>query len=339
MIDNPIVIFDNDNVEKMISYWLEIDGDYTNTYLEIILGKLGFGFDDKVYVYGYTKNCDLLFRVNDYEEYRINMSSKDNIPVVSFIKDEVSDEYLCIVDKYGRFEVELKLLGYKDNEFMVEEKEEIKEDVSKVNDVQVIEDEEEKHLDPFEEMSSSRGYLNYRVVNGLYVIELNFSKYELYYGILNRQKVFEYLSTLSFPVSIFDVYKKICEIAQITDINKFSLFDLRILKWTLNEELGGDYEITDLITLSDGELIELMVTRNGKQIYSNQEGNWSCDMDKSLVEFTTIKNYNSISFNTKVKFKNEDIIDEEVANEDVMNAKIEVAKVKKLAKDTFTKKK
>lgn len=341
MIDSPIVIFGNENVNKMISYWLGVNEDYTNTYLGIILSKLGFICNDTIYVYGYNKNCDLFFKVNDLEECCINMSSKDNIPVVSFKKDNEFDEYLCIFNKYDRFDVKLELIDKKENNIENREALEKEEDISEVEDVQVIEeDEEEIHLDPFEEMSSSRGYLNYRVVNDLYVIELNFSKYELYYGILNRKEVFEYLSTLSFPVSIFDVYKKICEIAQITDIYKFSLFDLRILRWIENEELGGDYEIIDLITLSDGKLVALMTTRNGKQVYSNQEGIWSCDMGSSLVEFTTVKNSNSISFNTKVKFKEDNVMyTEEMANEEVMDAKIEVAKVRKLAKDTFSKKK
>ena len=46
----------------------------------------------------------------------------------------------------------------------------------------------------YDELSSSRGYLNYRVINNDYIIEINFSKYELYYGILNRMdKYFSHL--------------------------------------------------------------------------------------------------------------------------------------------------
>ena len=342
MIDSPIVMFLNDDVNKMISYWLEISEEYTNTYLGLIMAKLGFGCDDTICVYGYNKNCDLFFKVNDCEEYCINMSSKDNIPVVIFKKDQTADKYLCLFDKYNKFEVRLELIDKLENISTTNNKEFNNVDDGKNIEDKVIEDkvQEKEHIDTYEDLSSSKGYLYYKVVSDMYVVELCFSKYELYYGILNRAKVFEYLSNLEFPVSIFDVYKKICEIAKITNIDKFSLFDLRILKWKEDEELNGDYEMTDLITLSDGELVSLMVSRNGKQIYSNNESIWTCDMDNSLVEFNTIKKDNSISFNTNVKLKEDNkFYTEEMAQEEMICAKIEVTKVKKLAMDTFSKKK
>jgi len=336
MIDSPIVIFLNDDVNKMVSYWLEISEDYTNTYLGIIMAKLGFSCEDTICVYGYNKNCDLFFKVNDLEEYCINMSSKDNIPVVVFKKDETADKYLCVFDKYNRFDVKLELIDKIENK---EDNKVISEFEGENNtEDKIINVQKKEHRETYEELSSSKGYLYYRVVSDMYVVELCFSKYELYYGILNRDKVFRYLSNLEFPISIFDVYKRICEIAQITNIDNFSLFDLRILRWIEDEELGGDYEMTDLISLSDGELVSLMVSRNGKQIYSNNENVWTCDMGYSLVEFNTIKNAKSISFITSVKLKKEnDWYPEELAQEDVMTAKIEITKVKKLAKDTFSK--
>lgn len=333
-MDSPIVNFLEDEIDNIVAYFLGVEVDYANCYFGIILSKLGFCCEDiiNVYkVYNYSEYTDILFRVNEMDdEYRIRMYTYDNVLVINFIMDDKSCEYFCNVDRYGRFEVEL------DERYPDKEEQEIEIDnLDKEENKNEIED---TKIEVYEELYSSKGYLNYKVVNGDYIIELCFYKYELYYGILNRSEVFEYLSTLSFPVSIFDVYKKICEIARIEDIRWFSYFDLRILKRVDNENIENDYEITDLITLSDGELVSVMTTRNGMQVYSNEDSVWNCDMDNSSVEFVTVKENNSYSFNTRVKFKNESIFNTEYfALEDMMSAKVEVAKVKKLVKDNFNK--
>ena len=307
MIDSPIVMFSNEEMDN------------------IVLSKLGFNEKDIIDVYKfyeYNEYTDFLFKVNDKDdEYRIRLSKWDNVPVINFIRDDKNDEYFCNIDDYNKFDVKLKPRR-------LDNIDEVKNnDDSKLEEVVDTDDE----VMVYDELSSSRGYLNYRVINKNYIIEINFSKYELYYGILNKNKVYEYLANLEFPVSIIDIYKNICEIARIEDISKFSLFDLRIL----SKNKDNDFDITDMLTISDGQLVAIMITRGDKQVYSNQIGVWSCEGDRSIVEFVTVKNDNSMSFNTKVKFKNENVVNmEEVAQEDVMSAKIEVAKVKKLAKET-----
>ena len=96
MIDSPIVIFSDITVEQIVSYWLDINIDFVNSYLGMILNKLGFSKDDNVFVYGYTKDSYLLFVVNGVEEHRILMSSKniDNdkyIQVVYYEDDNILD--------------------------------------------------------------------------------------------------------------------------------------------------------------------------------------------------------------------------------------------------------
>lgn len=325
MIDSPIVMFSNEEMDNIVAYYLGIDEDYANSYFGIILSKLGFNEKDVIDVYKfyeYNEYTDFLFKVNEDDEYRICFSRWDNVPVINFIMNDKNCEYFCNIDDYNKFDVDLKPRRL-DNIDEVNYNDDSKLEEVIDNDDKVM---------VYDELSSSRGYLNYRVINNDYIIEINFSKYELYYGILNKNKVYEYLANLEFPVSIIDIYKNICEIARIEDISKFSLFDLRILR--KNKE--NDFDITDMITISDGQLVSIMITRGDKQVYSNQIGAWSCEGDRSIVEFITSKNNNSMSFNTKIKFKDEDIIDmEKIAQEDVMSAKVEVAKVKKLAKETF----
>lgn len=347
MLDSPIVIFEDDDIDSILAYFLGVCEEYVNSYFGIILSKLGFNNEDivNVYkVYNYSEYTDLLFRVNSLDdEYRIRVSTFDNVLVINFIIDGKSCEYFCNVDRYGRFEVELIERYPEVNEVLNTDK--ITTDLE-LCEYEIINDEDIKELredkgvveEAYDESSSSKGYLNYRVVSGDYVVEISFYKHELYYGILNRSEVFKYLSTLKEPISIFDIYKKICEIARIENIRWFSYFDLRILKWKEDSLNDGDYEITDLITLSDGEVVCVMVTRDGKQVYSNNEDVWTCDMNNSEISFVTVRDNNSISFNTKVKFKEESIFNTEyLALEEMMNAKIEVAKVKKLAKETFCK--
>ena len=302
MIDSPIVIFSDITVEQIVSYWLDINIDFVNSYLGMILNKIGFSKDDNVFVYGYTKDSYLLFKVNGVEEHRILMSSKniDNDkynPVVYYEDENILDGYECVIDKYNRFDIDFIRIKYND------------EDVDRLI----------KYNEQYEDISVSKGD---------YIIEFRISK--LGNGLYNKRKIMSYLNDLVLPVSILDIYKEICEISSLDDISCYSLIDLRLV--------NKENEVEEMIVLSDGRLVSLLVNSNDKMISCDNKGFWSCETDNALVDFSITKSNGIVDFSSKVRPKgNIDDYSLEFANHDLNVAKKEITSVKRLVKRMFDK--
>ena len=302
MIDSPIVIFSDITVEQIVSYWLDINIDFVNSYLGMILNKIGFSKDDNVFVYGYTKDSYLLFVVNGVEEHRILMSSKniDNDkynPVVYYEDENILDGYECVIDKYNRFDIDFIRIKYND------------EDVDRLI----------KYNEQYEDISVSKGD---------YIIEFRISK--LGNGLYNKRKIMSYLNDLVLPVSILDIYNEICKIANLDDISCYSLIDLRLV--------NKENEVEEMIVLADGRLVNLLVNSNDKMISCDNKGFWSCETDNALVDFSITKSNGIVDFSSKVRPKgNIDDYSLEFANRDLNVAKKEITNVKRLVKRMFNK--
>lgn len=301
MIDSPIVMFKDINVEQVVSYWLGIDIDYVNTYLGLILYELGFSNEDNIYVYGYTKESYLCFRVNDSEEHRILMSSikrddKYN-PVVYYDKDKIEDGYECRINRYGNFDIDFIRVKYTD------------EEINRMIDTE-------------------SSYEEIKVTNGEYIIEFTISK--VGNGIYNKNEVVNYLNSLIFPVSILDVYKEICEISLVNDVSCYSLIDLRIV--------NKDNEIVDMINISDGKLVNLLINKDGKKVFCDYAGNFTYETDKVGVDFSVSRVNGIIDFSSKVRPKEDiDNYSLDLASHDINTAKKEITNVRRLVKRIFDK--
>ena len=299
MIDSSIVMFSDINVEQIVSYWLGVNIDFVNSYLGMIFSKIGFNQKDNIYVFGYTKDSHLLFMVNGVENHSILMSSKKRDdgynPVVYYDNDNTLDGYECRIDKYGRFDIDFIRVKYNDMEVD-----------------RLIKDDLE-----YEDISISK--------DG-YVIEFRISK--VGNGLFNKENIVNYLNELSLPLSIFDIYKGICCVSLLNNIECYSLVDLRLINM--------DNGIEEMIVLSDGKLVNLLVNNNGKIVSCDNNGNYTYETDKVAVDFSVIINNGIIDFNSRVRCK-ADVEDYSIdlASHDINVAKKEITNVKRLVKRMF----
>ena len=297
MIDSPVIMFSNINVEQIVAYWLGVDIEFVYSYLGIILNKIGFRNDDNIYVYGYTKDSYLLLMVNETDEYKILMSrreidDKQYNPVLFYDNECFEEGYECILDKYDRLEIDFKEIKYNNIE------------VSRL-----IED-----IDEYEDIV---------VNNKEYFIEFRISK--VGNGLYNINMIRDYLSNIELPMSILDIYKGIIEISNIDNISVYSLVDLRVI--------DTNYDIVEMMMILNGKIADLLINKDGKVISCDNMDNWCYESDKALVDFSMNRNGNTTYFNSKVRLK--DDIDEnsyDLVNEYLDSAKDEVNNVKKLVK-------
>lgn len=309
------VVIKKEQIREIISKWLGVDVFYVDECLCGIFSKLGFNILDEIVIYDVDKENTLLFRVNDQSFCRINLKSNcdEKYPIMYFIDDRSHEYgYQCIVNN----DVDVKLNLFRYNSFL--------------NDRNV-----------FYEVSNE--WIEYSVYKDGNLLELRVSKpnnyvtnsgYYSMYKLPNYKKLRKYFSNLDFSLSILDIYKGICEISLGDDTSKYSYVDLRKIKCNENE-LDDDFKITDMIQLQDGQLFTVIITRNGRQVYLNNEGRCLCDTKRAQVEFSTFRT-SIINFNSRVMPKcNIGDYTDELAYEDMNSARVEVVKVRKLVNEMF----
>lgn len=98
------------------------------------------------------------------------------------------------------------------------------------------------------------------------------------FKIKNEEQLQQYLLGLSFPFEINDVYKKICEIS-IDSITEYPNFNLKVVR-KIDEKKN---KITDMLSLTHGQLKKFIITKDGRTIAIDSDGNWSYDSPKLIV--------------------------------------------------------
>ena len=94
--------------------------------------------------------------------------------------------------------------------------------------------------------------------------------YDYQYRLDHEPELEEYLLGLTFPIDISEVYKKLISIS----LGKAAYYPgIKI------EAKKGEQNTTDRIHLFYGELLDFMITRDGKRVHIDKDGNWSFDMD------------------------------------------------------------
>ena len=86
----------------------------------------------------------------------------------------------------------------------------------------------------------------------------------------NEEALKTYFLGLEFPIDINEVYKKICELS-LDSINVYPEFELKVEK----KVDGNSSVVTDMINLVNGQLQNYTITKGGKTISLDGEGNWS----------------------------------------------------------------
>lgn len=90
----------------------------------------------------------------------------------------------------------------------------------------------------------------------------------------NEKQLVDYITDLTFPISIEEVYKKIEEISLGPDISQYPFIHLLIK----NRE-----NATDRIELENGKCSKFMKTKNGKSISIDENGSWAYKLDTGVL--------------------------------------------------------
>lgn len=301
--DLPKVVYKDKKVKTNILEWLEylkLDS------IEEVLSEIGFKSEDIIYLYDCTDNS-FYYSVNKDKLDKNNIMRLDfSSKLLIFGNNEVVYKYSCYPGNYAGKSVVIGSRYY------------------------------EKRLS--EDIACTCYYSDNRFSFLLYnddydlSLELHF-KYVMNGFENGEDKILEeYLSGLTLPVVLEDVYKKICEIC---DVNSFRTFELHV-KSRLEEDHRIN-KITDLISLLDGELNKFVRTKNGKTVSFKGDRKWSCEVESDLVSSVE---YSDTGRELTYKFTFNDeknrVSDEELIN--LKNSALEeVEDTKKLARIMISK--
>lgn len=128
---------------------------------------------------------------------------------------------------------------------------------------------------------------NFRLENGDYTFSMEISRPEsiehdvfsdYVFSLKNEEQLEQYLLGLSFPLNIDEVYKKICEIS-IDSVSEYPKFNIKVEK-KVDEKKS---KTTDMVSLSHGKLRRFIITKNGRTIEIDGDGNWSYDSPKLAI--------------------------------------------------------
>lgn len=306
---------DKFNVRLVLCELLDICVYDLDICLELLFNKLGFKDSDEINVLNIDDNGNIYFNVNNEYDYVINIRNNmdDRYPLVYFKnRDGIEYGYQCIfreVKGYISLSVNIFKYGYKINNNLVNY--EIGSDYVEYS-IKLLDKRLEFRL------SKPSKYANR---NGYYV------KYEIphHNGVVNC------LSKLDNIDSLLDIYNDLCLLKIGNDIYKYDDIDLRIMK---NDEFGN-YDVSELIQLENGNINTLIVNRNGYSVsYSNDR--WLCNNDRLQVMYEQSNTNGIMSINTRVNLLCEDSeYNDKMVSRDIINADNEVNDVKKLVRKMF----
>lgn len=134
----------------------------------------------------------------------------------------------------------------------------------------------------------------------------------------------EFVFNLQFPFSLFDIYSKVCELA-FGSIDRCSDIFLSLSSYDNDIE---NYYVDDLIHIICGEVVDFVITKDGKRISTSMNDGWSYRTDKFYV---------SQDQEDGVTYIEDDGLDCEPFDSRFDMALEEVEDVKKLARVMFNK--
>ena len=175
------------------------------------------------------------------------------------------------------------------------------------------------------ELSSGNNFLQLDVGVPDYITESANAGYR--FKLKNEKELQDYLLSLSFPVDISEVYSRITEIA-FGKVNNYRTFNL-----VVKEKVGENTSrITDNINLKNGNLLEFTITRGGRTVTIDNDGNWTFETPKE-----SIKNHSEGNIDYRVNADSYENLLEEIGNIQDIPAIEEAERVKELSKTLFKK--
>ena len=180
----------------------------------------------------------------------------------------------------------------------------------------------------------------YIISNNNYNLLLNIEYDEIdeYNSSLNKELELErYFGSLIFPVDIDSMYNKICEIISL-DIDKCRRFELRV-----NEIDKYNHKcVRDIIILVNGHLVQFGMTKNGKRIFMDDDGNYSYELvsdNEEELKFKFSLDITDDNISYSVSNNDRNVIDDEMkkmVNDTIDNANMDIEDSKKLVKKMFS---
>ena len=270
--NKPKVIINDIELKNEIGRWLGVNRNIINVFSKLLL-NVGFKVEDEIVLYKY------FYREDDYLSFSYIVNGmnpyKKNVIMLEYGRE----------DKKPRISVNT---GSKNNRSKI------------VYEV-------DRELDSYKIISKSLEDKRYGMVNRRYFEDrvlffLEKNDYELslcvdspdcgiYYGNIynlnNEKELIKYLCSLTFPVKIDEVYKKICDIS-LGDVNEYSFVSLKVTKY---DSIDGLDEVIDEITLRNGVLEDFIITRNNKTIRIDGNDNYWI-YEKKMDNGTLLVSYN-----------------------------------------------
>lgn len=140
----------------------------------------------------------------------------------------------------------------------------------------------------------------------------------------NEDALMQYLLSLSLPIDIVEVFKKVRELSLGDDLSKYSEILIKVFKSEENKEIE-----TDVIEICYGKVRQIKKTQDNKTISFDENGNWTFENPSLSV----------IKGDGKIKISMDSSSSDELVGispfESYNKAGEEVEKVQKLVRDIF----
>ena len=127
-------------------------------------------------------------------------------------------------------------------------------------------------------------------------------KYKGPFILPNEDELKEYISGLTFPMDITEVYKEICNLLH-HNTKQYAKFSLQISTYAGYEVETGT---TDLISLTYGALNKFIITKDDKTVSIDKDGNWKY----KTSEFVTSATNGNITYDAQSKINSQMQIEE-----------------------------
>lgn len=152
---------------------------------------------------------------------------------------------------------------------------------------------------------------NFDGLNSCFIIQIDGIK-----ELNNEMLLVDYLRNLTYPYDMVDVYNKLCEISIGNDLSKYSLISLNEYK-----RISNDWKVINSISVSNGEINNVVRTVGDKTISCDGNGNWNYVLEDNNITLSISSGNKTIC---NIVAKNDDIFDDYI--KDLFSYDVNVAR-------------
>lgn len=274
----PKVIIEDKNLEKAMGRWLGTQVNVSKKFGEVLI-NVGFKASDEIVLCKYQeKTLSFTYIVNGKNPY------KKNTIWLSFENADNKNPHIIVTTGSKNTKSRMVYQAERTNKNKIGNKFEIISYSSEDKRYGMLSRRyDEMNAEFFVEKDDYELHLSVKEPMYLFLKRNG----DGIYRIKNEKELINYLTSLRFPVEIDSVYKKICEIS-LGNISLYPEISLKVTKYDMEEGLE---DVTDMIEIVDGKFSSFGMTRNGKTIILDSDGNWT--YEKKLSDMTAIVQYDN----------------------------------------------